>query len=93
MLFLFLATLQGTWILSSPTRDQTCAPCRGSMKSEPEDRQGSPGHSSDLPSCIFQKPWLMSDQPWDQPPSVLHPQKLSHGFQDTSETTCSSEGC
>ena len=30
---LFLATLHGMWNLSSPTRDQTCAPYIGSMES------------------------------------------------------------
>ena len=30
------------WDLSSPTRDQTRAPCSGSMESSPLDRQGSP---------------------------------------------------
>ena len=28
-----LATLYGMWDLSSPTRNPTCAPCSGSMKS------------------------------------------------------------
>ena len=31
-----------TWGLSSPTRDQTRAPCTGSLKSHPLDCQGSP---------------------------------------------------
>ena len=30
---LFLAMLHGVWDLSSPTRDQTCAPCIGSAES------------------------------------------------------------
>ena len=32
-LFFYLVTLCGTWDLSSPTRDRTCAPCIGSMES------------------------------------------------------------
>ena len=40
--FFFLAMPHGMWDLSSPTRDRTCAPCSGSMKSQPLDGQGSP---------------------------------------------------
>ena len=29
----FLATLRSMWDISSPTRDQTCKPCAGSMES------------------------------------------------------------
>ena len=29
------------WDLSSPTRDQTCTPCIGDVKSQPLDQQGS----------------------------------------------------
>ena len=31
------------WDLSSPTRDQTYAPCSGSTESQPLDLQGSAG--------------------------------------------------
>ena len=41
-LFLFLAALCGIQDLSSPVRDQTCAPCLGSAESSPLDYQGSP---------------------------------------------------
>ena len=36
------------WDLSSPTRDQTCVPCIGSVESYPLDRQGSPPNHSRL---------------------------------------------
>ena len=38
----FLAMPCGIRDLNSPTRDQTCAPCMGSVQSSPPDRQGSP---------------------------------------------------
>ena len=38
----FLAMLHGMQDLSSPTRDQTHAPCIGSTESQPLDHQGSP---------------------------------------------------
>ena len=37
-----LAMLCGMWELSSPTRDQTLAPCSGSLESEPPDHQRIP---------------------------------------------------
>ena len=39
---LFLATPRSMWDLSSPTRDQICALCVGSLESQPLDHQGSP---------------------------------------------------
>ena len=33
------------WDLSSPTRDQTPAPCSGKVESYPLDHQGSPKHT------------------------------------------------
>ena len=38
-LFFFFAMLCVMWDLSSPTRDQTCAPCIGRVESEPPDGQ------------------------------------------------------
>ena len=38
----FLAVPHGLRDLSSPTKDQTQAPCSGSMESQPLDHQGSP---------------------------------------------------
>ena len=40
--FKCLASPCGTWDLSSPNRDQTCAPYIGSVESQPLDHQGSP---------------------------------------------------
>ena len=37
--FFFFAMLCVMWDLSSPTRDQTCAPCIGRVESEPPDGQ------------------------------------------------------
>ena len=44
-IYLFLATPHDMWDLSSPARDQTHAPCNGSMESQPLDLQGSPTFS------------------------------------------------
>ena len=38
----FLVALHGMWDLSFLTRDQICAPCIGSVESEPLDYQESP---------------------------------------------------
>ena len=40
--FSLLAAPGGMWGLSSPTRDQTCIPCIGSMDSKPLDCQENP---------------------------------------------------
>ena len=40
-LLIFLVVLLSMWALSSLTRDQTCIPCVGGMRSSPLDRQGS----------------------------------------------------
>ena len=45
LLFIYLAVLQGTWDLSSLTRDWTGAPCSRSAESIPLDHQGSPSTS------------------------------------------------
>ena len=42
LLFYFLAMLLSMWDLSSPARDRTQAPCRGSSESYPLDHQRSP---------------------------------------------------
>ena len=39
----FFCHLCAMWDLSSPTRDQTYAPCSGSTESQPLDLQGSAG--------------------------------------------------
>ena len=40
------------WDLSSPTRDQTHAPCSGTMESKPLDSQGSPNPLILLTICV-----------------------------------------
>ena len=40
--YLFLAAPQDMWDLSSLARGQACAPCIGSVESQPLDSQGSP---------------------------------------------------
>lgn len=45
ILFYFLAMLHSRQNLSSPTRDENCAPCSGSVGSKPLDHQGSPSHT------------------------------------------------
>ena len=37
-----LSSRRGSWDRSTPTRDQTLAPCSGSTQSSPPARQGSP---------------------------------------------------
>lgn len=46
--FFFLATLSGMWHLTSPTRDQTHAPCSGSTDSQPRNYQERPCSTSAL---------------------------------------------
>ena len=46
--FFLFAALQGMQDLSSLTRDQTCAPCSGSVESQPLNHQGNPFF---LPTC------------------------------------------
>ena len=41
IIFFFLDPLHGMWGLSSPTGDQTQAPCSGSTESQPLDSQGT----------------------------------------------------
>ena len=41
-MFIYLAALRGLWGLSSPIRDQTCAPCSGNVESSLLDHQRIP---------------------------------------------------
>ena len=58
----FLAMPCGMWDLSSPTRDQTCVLCRGSMESLQLDHLGSPFLR--CLECRFQSP-----RAWDSIPA------------------------
>ena len=53
MSFFFLAAHHGMRDLSSPTRDQTCTPCSGSMESSPLDHPGSPRYTFFLNKFIY----------------------------------------
>ena len=66
--FLFLALVLGLWDLSSPTRDQTQAPCVGSLESEPLATREVPAvafsrrNSHHMKFTILQRTWLIPSQ-------------------------------
>ena len=66
--FLCLALVLGLWDLSSPTRDQTQAPCVGSLESEPLAAREGPAvafsrrNSRNMKFTILQRTWLIPSQ-------------------------------